>query len=457
MEFITGVHSSTSDLITELKRIHGFVSFGIGEQLLWPTSLPANFKVGSEVPLAYFGESNVGKLKTLYRKGLGYRYGRSMQSIAGLHYNFSMSDDFWKELAKEESFKGPLKEFKSDKYFSLIRNYRRYSWILIYLFGSSSIVHKSFLEGKDHELELLDCQGCDDTYYTKWGTSLRMGGLGYTSSAQEGIAICYNKLKTYVETLEQARQESYPSYEKIGTDEDGTLRQLNTNLLQIDNEFYSTIRPKNIAKSKESALKALHERGVEYIEVRLIDINQDSSIGISKSQIEFLHIFLLWCLTKESPFISSEECSEINSNFNQIVSFGRKPSLNLLRNNTKVSREKYLEDCFSEMSLFTDLLSQRDISYKSSFKEQQSKIYNLELLPSQIVINEARKKGMLNYYIELAQKYKKELLSFEYCPDYFQKLALDSVLKEKKMVENDKLSFHEFLTQYFQDIKIRGL
>jgi glutamate--cysteine ligase len=450
LEFITGVHSSTEGLVRELNEIHAFTSYGIKDELLWPCSLPAQLPSDEDIPLAYFGESNVGKLKTLYRMGLGHRYGRSMQSIAGVHYNFSMSENFWEHSLKVEGSKLSIQEYKNKKYFDLIRNYRRYSWVLTYLFGSSSVVHDSFLEGKEHDLSKLG----KDAYYSEYGTSLRMGGLGYTSSAQQDIGICYNQLSTYISTIEQARQRSIPEYEQIGLEEDGELKQLNTNLLQIDNEFYSTIRPKNIAKSRESALKALDERGIEYIEVRLLDVDSECPTGIGKEQIEFLHVFLMWCLTKPSPAISGSECTEIEYNFDQIVRLGRKDHLTLLEKGKQISRDKLLNKYFSEMKDLATGVESIDQSYLEAVNLQYEKVIDIDKLPSSIIIKKISEQGYLGYYLNLANKHKKTFNINEDLISKFEEYAEESHKVQKEIERTDTLSFKSFLKQYFEDIKI---
>ena len=378
LEFITGVHSSTESLLNELTEIHNFARTSLVDEYLWPASLPGILPENEDdIPLAYYGESNVGKLKTLYRKGLGHRYGRSMQSIAGLHYNFSFSDRFWEYAHKEVNSNLSIQEFKNEQYFSLIRNYRRYSWLLIYLFGSSSVVHKSFLNRKEHQLEELS----SDSFFTEFGTSLRMGGLGYTSDAQKDIGICYNQLSTYIKTLELARQENFKAYEKIGLkDSSGEYKQLNTNLLQIDNEFYSNIRPKNVAQSRESALQALHKRGIEYLEVRLLDLDPEEANGVSKKQIEFLHMFLIWCLVKDSPKICEKECREVDYNYAQVVASGRQENLSLIKNESKITLESYAKEIFEELRQTAELFSSIDLSYTESIAFYKNMSYLLQNL-----------------------------------------------------------------------------
>lgn len=451
LEFITGVNSSTTDLIDELLAIHVETTKSLGDELLWCQSMPALLPEDSLIPLANYGDSNIGKLKTLYRKGLGLRYGRSMQSIAGIHYNFSLSDSFWENLKKSEKSDLSLMEFKNEKYFHLIRNYRRHSWILIYLFGATPVVDENFLVNKKHQLEKLT----DGTFFTPHGISLRMGGLGYTSKAQEDISICYNQLDTYISTLEKARQSSYNPYTKIGLKGgQGEHLQLNDHLLQIDNEFYSNIRPKNLAKSRESALGALYNRGIEYIEVRLLDVNPYTPLGIDKHQINFLHLFLVWCLNSDSPKITKEECLQIDSNFDQIVKFGRKKSLKLVSENTEVPKQELLQQVFAEIEMSSESILVTDKDYRAAFDTQMLKIESVDNLLSTKVL-EAAKSGFVKSTLAESLEAKEILLKIEDSKKMdFKKLAATSIQVEEQERLKDTRTFDEFLKVYFKDIKL---
>lgn len=420
--------------------------------MIWCQSMPALLPdVDSDIPLAYYGESNVGKLKTLYRRGLGHRYGRSMQSIAGVHYNFSLSDSFWESYKLELESDKPLMDFKNEQYFHLIRNYRRYSWILVYLFGATPTVDASFVKDKEHKLEKLT----ENTYFSPEGTSLRMGGLGYTSSAQEGIGICYNHLDTYIKTLEEARLTSYKDYSKIGLkNSTGQHLQLNDHLLQIDNEFYSNIRPKNLAKTRESALGALHHRGIEYIEVRLLDVNPFSPTGINRDQIHFLHLFLLWCLCSESEYINSTECSEIDYNFDQIVKFGKRKNLELFDGGEKKPKSELLKKTFLEIGEFGQVLFQHNSDYEKAYQVQLASIENEDNLLSHKVLEES-KVDFLAAFKTQSLKVKEGFLEDKTSDLHdFEALATLSISEEKRVHSEDKREFDDFLKIYFEDIKL---
>jgi glutamate--cysteine ligase len=458
LEYITSVYNNTDELLLSLKKMHCFTYHRLEQdEVVWPWSMPAHVPENEmDIPVAYYGESNVGKLKELYRVGLGNRYGKSMQSIAGVHYNFSLSKEFWisyKEITKDDR---DLQDVINDGYFHLIRNYRRYSWVLIYLFGSTPVVDETFLKNKKHTLEKLG----KETWGKKNATSLRMGGLGYTSNAQKEISICYNALDSYIQTLEKARQKSYSEYEKIGVKVDGEYNQLNTNLLQIDNEFYSTIRPKAVAKSRESALQALHNRGIEYIEVRLIDVNPFVDTGIDEDSIQFLHSFLLGCLFMESPVIMKEECEEIDKNFLTIVNEGRKEDLELTINGKTDLMKNFAFDLFESLKKVSDTLDSvyDNCNYKKSLDLQIDKFKDPNLLPSQKILDLITdEKSIVESIGDIARGFKDEHLRMGIKNPLqveWNAIAKKSIDKQKEIEDNDKLQFDDFLVEYFENIKI---
>src|SRR5438874_5963294 len=318
LELITGVHSTTAACLTELKQLHQFVYGHIDDEMLWCASMPCKVPDENAIPIARFGPSNVGRAKSVYRTGLSHRYGRRMQTISGVHYNFSLLEDAW-----------PLADLRNanDAYFALIRNFRRHAWVLLYLFGASPAVCATFLEGRAHELREL----APGTFYLPYATSLRMGRLGYLSEAQDSLAVSYNDLESYAASLDDALTKPYPAYAAIGVREGDDYRQLAPSLLQIENEFYSTIRPKRVVHPGERPLHALRERGVQYVEIRAMDLDPFSAIGIAAETARFLDIFLLHCLLNDSPPDSLPEIKAIGRNKQRVAARGREPGLRLDR------------------------------------------------------------------------------------------------------------------------------
>lgn len=290
LEFITPALANPADTLESLEKIHRFAYSKLGSEYIWSPSMPCPLPAEADIPIAYYGTSNIGKLKYVYRQGLALRYGKTMQCIAGIHYNFSLPEAIWPVLKQDAKFEGDDRDFQSESYIGLIRNFRRYSWLLMYLFGASPALDASFLRGRSHQLEQFDA----DTLYLPYATSLRMSDLGYQSNAQADLTPCYNDLLTYTDSLRRAVATPYAPYVEIGTHKDGEWIQLNTNVLQIENEYYSTIRPKRVTYSGERPIQALVARGVQYVEVRCLDINPFLPVGIDLEQSRFIDAFILY-------------------------------------------------------------------------------------------------------------------------------------------------------------------
>jgi len=304
------VHGGVEACLDELKEIHQFVYRAIGDEMLWVASMPCGLPPDETIPIGHYGSSNVGRAKSVYRMGLGHRYGRRMQTISGIHYNWSMPG------------------ITNEEYFALIRNFRRHSFVLLYLFGASPAVCSTFVAGRSHELQSLN----EHTLYMPHGTSLRMGRLGYQSDAQASLAVSYNSLDGYGASLQEALTKPYPAYEKVGIrNPGGDYNQLATTLLQIENEFYGTIRPKRVIFSGERPLHALRERGVEYVEVRCMDLDPFKAVGIDAATARFLDVFLLHCLLADSPPDTPDEIVALARNQHRCAARGREPGLRLER------------------------------------------------------------------------------------------------------------------------------
>ncbi|MEZ5741502.1 MAG: glutamate--cysteine ligase [Burkholderiaceae bacterium] len=327
IEMVTDVHPSIEACLGQLRQIHQLVYRGIGDELLWSTSMPCRLPADDEIPIGQYGGSNIGRLKTVYRYGLSHRYGRRMQTISGVHYNFSLPEQAWPALQAADGASGDLLDYQNQAYFGLIRNFRRHSWLLLYLFGASPAVCGSFVAGRTHRLQPLG----DGSMYLPHGTSMRMGPLGYQSDAQAALAVSYNDLAGYARTLTRGLTQPYPPYVDIGIREAEGYRQLNTTLLQIENEFYGTIRPKQRVRPGERPLRALSERGVEYVEVRCLDIDPFTPLGLAAETARFVDTFLLHCLLTEAPNDSPESIRVDGANQLATAERGRAPDLHLQR------------------------------------------------------------------------------------------------------------------------------
>jgi len=211
LEFITPTHTAIDALLRDLFDLHHFTYQNLAREKLWVNSMPCIVRGEEHIPIAHYGDSNIGRMKAIYRRGLRLRYGSLMQTIAGIHFNFSLPEEFWNEFAGDGDGDGDgdestVRELKSVYYFALLRNFHRHSWLVCYLFGASPAVCKTFLQGRAHALDDLDSH----SFYAPFATSLRLSNLGYTSDAQAGIDINYNSVDGFVASLRRAIQRRMP-------------------------------------------------------------------------------------------------------------------------------------------------------------------------------------------------------------------------------------------------------
>ncbi|TDO95946.1 glutamate--cysteine ligase [Marinomonas balearica] len=458
MEFITGVHPSVEGVISELESIHHFTQYTLAKQneYLWPGSMPCNLSDNSEVPIAYFGESNTGKLKRVYREGLSNRYGRIMQCIAGMHYNFSFDDAFWRYLADYKqadiSQEGALKEFKSSQYFALIRNFRRSSWALSVLFGASPAVDTSFLDKKPDDLDELN----EKTWTGKESTSLRMSDLGYQNKAQDGLYVCYNEVDTYIQTIKEALKTPYPAYQNIGTKVGGEYKQLSCNLLQIENEYYSDIRPKRVTMAGEHPSAALQKRGVEYIEVRIMDLDPESSIGMTQDTLYFLDTFLVYCALRGDEKLTGDECARLRTTQQLIAKHGQNLNYEFDFGHGPRTLHSQLSSLLDELLQVAEFLTRKtgNTHYTRAIEEQKAKLENPKLLPSAKLLTSIFQEGSYQAAMEkIGQSQQSIWLSNPPSADIlsqFEEKATSSLLKQQEIEKSDQVDFDSFLSEYLK-------
>ncbi len=456
LEFITEPFNNIPGLLNQLDEVHRYTYNNLPKnEFLWPSSMPCQLGEEKDIPIAQYGDSNIGKMKTIYRKGLGHRYGKAMQTIAGVHYNFSLPDAFWQHLHTLSNSSKNLQDFKTEKYFSLIRNFRRDFWLLVQLFGAAPAICKSFVRNREHSLLTF---GADThSLYAPYATSLRMGDLGYQSDAQHSLIADYNNLNAYLQPLCQAITRPLAEYEDIGLkDTKDNYKQLNTSLLQIENEFYSSIRPKRTADTGETALQALRLRGVEYIEVRCIDLNPFEPLGVTSEQLHFLDAFLLNCLLQDSRPSTTAEHQEIQANQKSVVYQGRDPALTLKRNGELISAQAWAAEIQTGIAHCATLLDQAYgcDSYTSAHQSQQDKLSDHRLTPAAKILQNMSE-AQQTYYActhALAQQHQALFTSRpldEALTQYYTDLAIASHGQQEAIEEADNLNFDDYLAAYY--------
>lgn len=432
LELITPAFNREEKALKFLEDVHLFINKHNPDELLWPFSMPCRLPSEKHIPLAQYGKSYTGKKKTLYRLGLSYRYGRKMQTVSGTHYNFSFSDNFWNLLHKTFAQDENKKKFISDNYFALIRNFLRYGWLNTYLFGAAPVVDKSYLKKKHPALKKCDWRSC----YNESATSFRMSDLGYYSKVQKQLAISFNDLGTYIQDLKYAISTPSDAYKD--------LPGLNTNILQIENEHYSRIRPKQVLKEKETPLKALSERGVKYVEVRAVDINPFTPFGLMLDQMCFLHVFLIYCLFKPSNPLAHEDQKCLTANQNKVAFYGRKEGLTLVRNGKEFDMKKYAKELLNEMKIVAETLDQnfKTPRYTKSLNMQLAKIENPNLTPSALILKEMheRSKNFQKFGLALANEHKQRLTKQTLLKDMDERL---SEIAKKSVIDQENLEIKE--------------
>ena len=451
IELVTKPVNGAEKALIELEKIQHFVNYHLpANERFWPASMPCILRGHTNIPIAQYGSSNIGRMKNVYRRGLAWRYGSVMQTIAGIHFNYSFSDDFWQTYHDLISPDLSLRCFIDNHYMGITRNVLRYGWLIPYLFGASASVCKSFMKDyHEHDLQEFD----DNTLCLPYATSLRMGDIGYQNNQEDekGVKANYNSLNHYVHSLRAAMQTSCEDCERIGIKQDGEYRQLNTNILQIANEYYSSVRPKPLLHGMDRPLKALINNGVGYIEIRSLDVNPLTPLGIDKPQIHFLEAFLLFCLLQDSATISSIEQFEIDNNDKLVAHKGRQPGLMLSSSGRQILLQDWGQEIMEQIKECAKLLSN---THQQSVEEISVRIGSPNLTPSAVMLEEMKREeiGFFEYVDQFSHQYRDLYQSKIVNKDYFaelDKLTLYSQQKQLEIEAQDALSFDDFIAEYF--------
>jgi len=455
LEIITPAQSDAALTLASLDTLHRHVYGKLDHEILWNESMPCVLPQDDQIPIAEYGSSNIGKLKHVYRQGLALRYGRSMQCIAGIHYNYSLSEEVWRVLREHDGASVDSTTYQSQRYLALVRNFRRYSWLLMLLFGASPAVSKNFLRDHPHQLDTFDA----DTFYLPYATSLRMSDLGYQNNpAQAGMSPSLDTLEGYLHGLAQAVSQPHPAYEKIGTHQDGAWVQINTHMLQIENEFYSTIRPKRVTEPGERPIHALATRGIQYVEVRCLDIDPFEPVGLNLSSARFIDAFLLFCALQDSPALPRAQLDEANANFAQVVTQGRRPGLQLQRDGQAIGLIEWSHQLLDQIELAARVLDAAGSAgaadaHAAALATQRAKLDDLSLTPSAWVLATMRDQQLsfeqfaLQLSTQHARAFKARPLDAAQNAE-FERMAADSLREQARLERDEADDFDGFVAAY---------
>lgn len=445
LELITPPNNSIQNSLDYLNNIHYFVSQNIYEdELLWPMSMPCNIHYDSEIIVANYGESNLGKLKKTYRNGLTHRYGKKMQAISGLHYNFSISQELWSKVLPKNLSADKRKHFINENYFGLMRNIIRFGCIFPYIMGASPFILDSI-------------NSCSYKIF-KNATSLRSSSFGYHNNLTT-VHVSYNSVEEYIQNIRKAVLTPNKSYtvKCINPYIKKNDYQLNENILQIDNEYYSSIRPKSNLNSNDASLKNLAVGGVEYIELRGIDINPFSPNGIDLWQAAFIETFIMTCFFLESNPISWVEQNKYTENYNKVALHGKSKDCTVYFYGKNILITELLkillEKLFSVSSWLDSCYNVK--YYTKSIQHVERILYHQEPLLCDMLLDEMinSKESFVNNILSLCQKHKDYWSNFVFNEDMQNKLQQEQNKSWKKyhgLKKNDAIDFKSFLEKYYE-------
>ena len=459
VELVTPALPTPGQVLDLLRDLHLFVYRHIDAERLWGTSMPCVLGGGGGIPLAQYGNSNAAQMKTVYRRGLGNRYGRVMQIIAGVHFNFSVADDLWPLLQQAEDNQAALADFRSWAYMGMVRNLQRLGWLIPYLFGASPAICKSFVQDATTDLQPFD----EKTFFYPYATSLRMGDIGYQNRQEEGTGMkaCYDSLDAYIRSLTWAIETPCPQYEKIGVKVNDRWEQLNDHVLQIENEYYSSVRPKQITDWMEQPTLALRRRGIRYVELRSLDVNAFHPLGMDEPQMRFLTCFMLYSLLLDSPRIDARERRAIDANQVLAAHRGREPGLMLECREGRLPLKVWASDVLDAMQPIAELLDDGpDGLHCQSLLAQREKVADPDATPSARMLAEMREQseGFAEFARRLTERHREYFRGLELDSEreaWLQRLASSSLDRQRAIEAADDIDFDEFLRRYFAQSEAR--
>ena len=457
MEFITPPKETITEALNYLQDIHAVAHTHLehGEKL-WPLSMPCMLdKDEDSIRLAQYGSSNIGRFKTLYRRGLGVRYGRRMQTISGVHYNLSFPEHLFAALQQHESDEQlkalSLQDYRSHRYLGLIRNFIRLTPLVMFLVGASPSVCQCFMTGREHHLLSL----LRGTLYLPYATALRMGNFGYQNSAQKKLGIHYNDLTGYLDGLQKAVKTPYLPFSRLGLDDaTGEPIQINDHVLQIENEYYSLVRPKQVPQEGETPSQALANRGIGYVELRAVDVNPYSPIGIDEHTAGFLEVLALYCLLQDSPALLDAEQSIIEKNQAEVVNRGRAPNAHIQESDVKTPIEAWGQQYVTAMQPLAALLDQSYATqlYSQALERMMVRLHEVdETLSAHMIADTIRHGGTWGFGSYMAQQHAHAYEQHTLRPEtqtYFDEIAVQSIQQQQQLEQAQGLSFADYVAQY---------
>ena len=347
------------------------------DEYLWFQSIPCILPYWDQIPIAQYTEE--GKSSQKYREDLAKRYGVEKQMISGVHFNFSFSDNFLKKLYEIEDYGFNFKEFKNQVYLRITRNYMRHCWLIIYLTGCSIGSHKTFSNDCIHLMDAMDDYG---SYYSTKGPSFRNASCGYKNL-----------------------KELYPSYNTVEEFTRDVRTFIDNGDLSEAKELYTQIRLK--PKNPQDMLNSLEKDGIEYIEIRTLDINPFYQCGLVRHDMKFLHLFLIYSLIKdESDYADWQKEAKINEENTAESAYVE--SMRLIKDGEEITLKEWASEIINEMYGMCEVLGFDEFS---TLKLMHDRVSNPDLTYGKRLLKLIKEKGYINTHIILSKNNKQTSIS----------------------------------------------
>ena len=373
IEIITPTFDTIDDAFENFSLLSDMVNASLPrDEYLWFQSIPCILPYWDQIPIAQYSEE--GESSQKYREDLARRYGVKKQMISGVHFNFSFSERFLKKLYSLENDDLSFKDFKDDIYLKIARNYLRYCWLIIYLTGCSIGSHKTFSNDCIHLMDAKDDYG---SYYSTKGPSFRNASCGYKNL-----------------------KDLYPSYNSVNEFVGDINSFIDNGDLSEAKELYTQIRLK--PKNPKDLLNSLKDSGIEYIEIRTLDINPFYQCGIVNRDMKFLHLFLIYMLVKdESDYLAWQNEAKINEE--RTAESGYVDSMRLLRDGCEVTLKDWAYEIINEMY---DMCDELGIDGFDTLNLMMNRVSNPDFTYGKMLLSLIEQHGYINTHIMLSKNNK---------------------------------------------------
>ena len=374
IEIITPTFSTIGEAFATFSLLADIVNFSLpDDEYLWFQSLPAILPDNEDIPIAQY--SDEGKDSQKYRENLANKYGVKKQMISGVHFNFSFTENFIKKLHEITQSELTIREFKDEVYLKIVRNYLMHCWLIIYLTGCSIGSHESFSRDCIHMMDEVDEYG---SHYSTRGPSLRNSSCGYKN------------LKRL-----------YPRYTTVGEFVSDVGDFIERGDLSEAKELYTQIRLK--PKNPADLLNSLENDGIEYIEIRTLDINPFYNCGLVEHDMKFLQLFLIYMLVKsESDFVCWQKEAVINEE--TVAERAYDESIRLKRDGDEITLKNWAYEIINEMYGMCEVLGFDEFD---TLKLMHDRVLDPELTYGKRLLGMIRQYGYINAHMNLAVNNKK--------------------------------------------------